>query len=242
VREPVRITARQARRKGELGRYRLRGTDVIVHLRHNTPDMNTLDEIFLQGHYEPPRPAAEALARADSPLEVLDLGANVGLFGAYVLGRDRTARVVSFEPDSDNAAVIRRSIDANSALTWELVEACAAVEDGAVRFTGGLFTHSRIEEEGEGDLVPAVDVFPLAERSTYIKIDIEGSEWAILADPRFESLPAKVIALEYHEHLCPGPDPRRLVEQRLREAGYEVAESELESAAVRRMLWGWKRD
>lgn len=204
--------------------------------------MNTLDEIFLQGHYEPPRQAAEALARADSPIEVLDLGANVGLFAAYVLGRDRTARVVCFEPDSDNAAVIRRSMNANPALTWELVEACAAVEDGALRFTGGLFTHSRIGKDGEGELVPAVDVFPLAERSAFIKIDIEGSEWAILADRRFESLSAKVIALEYHEHLCPGSDPQQLVRERLHQAGYEVAESELESAAVRRMLWGWKRD
>jgi FkbM family methyltransferase len=242
VREPIRFTIRQARRRGDLGRYRLRGSGVVVHLRHNTPDMNTLDEIFLQGHYEPPDAVARVLARADQPLDVLDLGANVGLFAAQVLGGVRRSRVVCVEPDSANAAVIRRSIEANPELTWELVEACAGAENGEVRFTGGLFTQSRIEAAGAGDLVPAVDVFPLAEGCTYLKMDVEGAEWAILADRRFGSLSAKVVALEYHEYLCPDPDPAGLARRRLEEAGYEVAESKRETAAVQAMLWGWKPD
>jgi FkbM family methyltransferase len=203
--------------------------------------MNTLDQILLQGHYELPPPAAETLARAEKPLEILDLGANVGVFAAYVFDEDRSARVVCFEPDAENAAVLRSSIDANPTLVWELVEACAATEEGTVRFTSGLFTNSRVEEEGGGELVRAVDIFPPAERAAYLKIDIEGAEWAILADPRFMSLPAKVIALEYHDHLCPDPDPERLARERLRQAGYEVAESGLEATPGHGMLWGWKR-
>lgn len=233
---------RQGRRRGSSGGYRLRGSNVVVCLRHNSPDLNTLDEIFLQGHYEPPAAAADALARAASPLEVLDLGANIGLFAAYVFGSERRAHVVSVEPDTANAAIARRAIDANPTLAWELVQACATTEDGAVRFRSGLFTHSRVEVDGESDLVPAVDVFALAERCAYLKMDIEGSEWAILDDPRFESLPAKVVALEYHDHLCPSPDPRRLASDRLRQAGYEIAEPELESAATRAMVWGWRPD
>jgi hypothetical protein len=73
-------------------------------------------------------------------------------------------------------------------------------------------------------------------------MDVEGAEWAILADRRFGSLSAKVVALEYHEHLCSDPDPAGLARRRLEEAGYEVAESKRETAAVQAMLWGWKPD
>jgi FkbM family methyltransferase len=242
VREPVRFTVRQARRRQELGRYRLRSSGLVVYVRHNTPDVNTLDQILLQGHYELPPRAAEALAQAERPLQILDLGANVGVFAAYVFDDDRSARVVCFEPDADNAAVVRHSITANPGLAWELVEACAGTEDGTVRFTSGLFTNSRVEEGTAGELVPAVDIFPLAERAAYIKVDIEGAEWAILADPRFASLPAKVVALEYHDYLCPSPDPERLARERLQQAGYEVAESGLETTPGHGMLWGWKRN
>jgi FkbM family methyltransferase len=240
VREPARFTVRQARRKGELGRYRLRGSDVVLYLRHNTPDVNTLDQILLQGHYRLPPPAAEALARGGSPLAILDLGAYVGVFAASVFRADRSARIVCVEPDAESAAVVRRSIDANPGLAWELVEACAATANGSVRFTSGLFTNSRVDD-GSGDLVSAVDIFPLAERVAYLKLDIEGAEWPILADPRFASLPARVVALEYHEHLCPDPDPERLARDRLQEAGYEIAEAELDFTPGHGMLWGWKR-
>jgi FkbM family methyltransferase len=240
VREPLRFTARQATRRGQLARYRLRGSEVVVYVRHNTPDVNTLDQILLQGHYELPPPAAKALARAKRPLEVLDLGANVGVFAAYVFESDPGARVVCFEPDAENAAVVRRSIEANPGLSWELVEACAAAENGVVRFTSGLFTNSRVETNGEGDLLPAVDIFPAAAEAAYLKIDIEGAEWALLADPRFASLPARIIALEYHDYLCPGPDPARLAREALERGGYDVAEAGLETTPGHGMLWGWK--
>lgn len=240
MREPLRFTARQAARRKQLALYRLRGSDIVIYVRHNTPDLNTLDQIFLQGHYELPPPAAEALARGEGQLEILDLGANVGVFAAYVLESDPGARVVCFEPDAENAAVLRRSIDANPGLSWVLVEACAAADNGAVRFRSGLFTNSRVEEGEEGDLVPAVDIFPMAMRAGYLKIDIEGAEWEILADQRFPSLTARVIALEYHEHLCPAPDPARLAREALERGGYHVAKAVLETTPGHGMLWGWK--
>jgi FkbM family methyltransferase len=223
-----------------LARYRLRRSGVVVYLRHNTPDLATLHQILIQHHYEVPEQAAEALARTPRPLEILDLGANIGMFAAYFFEDHPSARVVCFEPDSENAALVRKSIDANPGLAWDLVEACAANEDGSVNFTSGLFTNSRIEEDGRGEAVPAVDIFPLAEHAAYLKVDIEGGEWAIVTDPRFTSLQAKVVALEYHDHLCPEPDPEKLARSRLEAAGYEVAQADLESTSGHGMLWGWK--
>ena len=240
VREPVRFTVRQARRQKDVGRYRLRSSEVVVYLRHNTPDVNTFDQIFQRGHYQPPPQVDELLARVDR-LNVLDLGANVGYFAAYVLAQRLDARVVCFEPDAANARLLRRSIEANPGRRWELVEACAATTDGEVRFTSGLFTHSRVAgTEEDGEVVPAVDVFPYAERADYVKLDIEGAEWAILDDPRFGSIAARVIALEYHEHLCPDPDPGRRAAAALEDAGFETTEADFDSPEGHGMLWAWK--
>ncbi len=55
-----------------------------------------------------------------------------------------------------------------------------------------------------------------------MKIDIEGAEWGLLADPRFAALQPRVLVLEYHEDGCPGPDPAQVAEEALRGAGLEV--------------------
>ncbi len=40
-----------------------------------------------------------------------------------------------------------------------------------------------------------------------MKIDIEGAEWALLADPRFRELRAPVVGLEYHAQGGAPADP-----------------------------------
>ena len=45
---------------------------------------------------------------------------------------------------------------------------------------------------------PRVDVFPYLAAADLVKIDIEGSEWEILADARFAGIAARVLVLEYH--------------------------------------------
>jgi hypothetical protein len=42
-----------------------------------------LDEIFSQREYEPPGPVAQVLG-ALGPITVADIGANIGLFGAFI--------------------------------------------------------------------------------------------------------------------------------------------------------------
>lgn len=238
MREPVRFTVRQAARRGSVGRYRLRGSSVQIHVRHNTPDLNTLDEIFLGGHYAMPAPARTALADA-SPLAVLDLGANVGLFAASIFVVDPGASVVSFEPDPDNAALLRSSIAANPQLDWELVEACASNRAGEVAFSTGLFTGSRMDPGGDRTL-PALDVFPYAAEATFVKMDIEGAEWEILGDDRFSEFGARVLALEYHEHRAPSGDPARHARAALERGGYATAEGDFPLPEGHGMLWGWR--
>jgi len=91
-----------------------------------------------------------------------------------------------------------------------------------------------------GDLeVRAEDVFRYAGESDYVKLDIEGAEWAILHDPRFPRL-APVVALEYHPHMCPTPDPDEHARRALDRAGYRWADAEFDSPRGHGMIWAWK--
>jgi FkbM family methyltransferase len=239
VRQPVRFTLRQAKRRRELGHYRLRDSGLVVFLRHNTPDMNTLDEIFSSGHYEPTEAVLEALQSVPQPIEIVDLGANIGLFGAFALGRFPEATILAFEPDPANAELHERSIKANDAEgRWRLIRACAATADGTVAFSGDGYTTGRV---GEGQRqLPAVDVFPFLQSVDLLKVDVEGAEWDLLADSRFAEVPASVVALEYHPYLCPSADPRSLAHDLLERAGYETADHELRGLPGQGMVWAWK--
>ena len=260
LREPLRFSARQIARRQGVGRYRLRGSDVTICIRHSTPDVITMEEVLVERQYEPPPPLRDLLSANGDPLLVADLGANVGLFSAWLLARRPDARIVAFEPDPANAAVVDAVIRANGREhSWDLVRACAAAADGEVRFVTGEFAVSRIAEQGDADAagadrggadasnpsatvttLPAVDVFPHIADARFVKLDIEGGEWAILADPRFAGIAARALVLEYHPHLCPEPDPRAHVDRLLREAGWQVLHTEFDRPGGHGVLWAWR--
>lgn len=196
--------------------YRVRDSDVALHIRHGTRDLGILDEIFLREYYELP----ERLRPA--PRNVVDLGANVGLFGVWLLDRFPDARITAFEPDRHNLELLERcAADNGGAERWRIVPACAAASDGAVPFLHGDFCGSRITEEAP-ELAPAVDVFPYLEGADLLKMDIEGGEWDILAEPRLAGAGVGAICMEYHPHRCPGAQPRDTAEQLLHAAGFET--------------------
>jgi FkbM family methyltransferase len=247
VRPSLAYTVRELSCVHRTASYRLRYGDRTVHLRHSTTDGSILDEIFLRRIYEPPLPVDAALNALRRPLRIADLGANVGLFGTFAFERWPVARLLAFEPHPGNAALLRRTIAANGLQDrWTLIEACAYTEDTQLPFVSDHFSDSHVREardpqaaraEGaaadpraedaggpEDELVAAVDVFPLLTDIDLIKIDIEGGEWALLADPRFARLSATAIAIEYHPHLAPGPGARALATEALDRAGYDVHE------------------
>ena len=237
VRERLRFVGNELRRKPVTGVYRLRESGVAVAIRHHTGDVLVLDEIFSQREYEPPdaiRPALDALS---APV-VVDLGANIGLFGAWVLGRFPDARIVAVEADPANAAVHRQAIEANPpGGRWSLVEGFAGRQAGVVRFAAGEHATSHAAEAGTID-VAAVDVFPDLASADLVKIDVEGAEWDLLADPRFAALKPKVVVLEYHEDGSPGPDPKAAAVRALRTAGLEVVEAGAKPQFGAGVLWG----
>jgi FkbM family methyltransferase len=242
VTEPLRFARNELRPGSRIATYSLRRSGVRVSIRHHTPDVLILDEVFSQDPYEPPEAAAAALERLERPLRVLDLGANIGLFGAWVLGRFSIASIHAVEPDPENAAVHEMTIEANQGRSdWRLTQAYGAERAGTVRFHAGEFTTSQLAALGEeGIAVPAIDVLPLLAEVDLAKLDVEGAEWPIILDERLPSSAASAVVLEYHESASPEQDARARAERALRDAGYSVALTHADANLGTGLIWAWR--
>jgi FkbM family methyltransferase len=236
VRRVDAFLARELRPPAGPARYRLRGSGATVFVRHRTPDVAALGEVFYERQYEPPEVVAEVLDGLGDRLCIVDLGANVGYFGVFAMGRFPGAQVTAVEPDPANLDLLARTMKANG-WSWRVVRAAATNADGEIAFAAGRFTTSRIE--AGGSLFPAVDAFSLLDHADLAKIDIEGGEWAILGDSRLATEAAKAIVLEYHPYLCPEDDALWYASARLTSSGYRV-ERTIEFDVGHGMLWAWR--
>jgi FkbM family methyltransferase len=242
VRGSSRFVLRELIAPGRLGRYRLRDADFDVLVRHGTADAAVLGEVFYQRDYEFPEPVQSALEALGRPPVVVDLGANIGLFGLWLLRSFPEAKIVGFEPDPANLAVFRRCVALNDRSgKWQVVPAAASTEDGTVAFSSGRGSVSHIAEGPSEGSVRALDVFPFLEHADLIKIDIEGAEWDILSDPRFATLRPVAVVLEFHPHMAPAADTRAAAVELLGRTGLEIAPGR-DYGSGQGVLWGWRKE
>ena len=235
VRPSSAFIARELSGSTRLSRYRERSGGLTVLIRHGTADPVTLGEVFHERDYEPP-PELTPLR----PRRIVDLGANVGYFGAFALSVWPEARVVAYEPDPANAAVHARVIALNDMRErWELRRSAASTTDGQLRFRASGDALSHADDAGEL-VVSSEDVLPVLAGVDLLKMDIEGGEWAILGDPRFRPHPPQVVVMEHHPNGAPGPDPRAAALEALARAGLTATASIFTRADGYGMLWAWR--
>lgn len=276
VNESLRFAAHQLGPARTAG-YRLRSSGVRIAIRHEsvlaarrpsstTADVEILNEIFGgtggQYAYEPP-PALAGVLDANPPRKVMDLGGNIGLFGAYVLSRWPGASLQSYEPDPANLHILTRVVDANQlGERWRVTDAAVARRPGEMTFVADLFAESHLATdaesgehvtsdssgnesswnangEGHAITVRTVDLFDEDHNVDLLKMDIEGGEWSILTDPRAPSLEADVLVLEWHARGCPEPDAHDAATRLVGEAGYSHLE-DVEVGTYNGVLWAWR--
>ena len=213
VDQPVRFALHELRRDPEPQRYRPRNAAVDVLLRHGTSDLDSLDEVFSRGLYRVP---PEVRAVLPSHPRVLDLGGQIGLFGAWAFSELEPTRLTSVEADPADAALLRRA--AATTPQWHVIQVVAAAEDTEL----------------------ARDVLPPMAEADLVKIDIEGGEWPILTDPRFAQLPTPALVIDYHPAGCPAPDPQAFIHALLDDAGYRTQEID-DVPLGAGMLWAWRQ-
>jgi FkbM family methyltransferase len=239
VRPARRFVLRELCRDRSVRVYRLAGADLRVALRHGSADVVTLGEVFHNHDYVPPPGLETLLAPTRS---ILDLGANVGLFGVFAVSRWPGARLVAFEPDPDNLAVLERTVAVNGLSgSWTVVPAAAGAHDGETSFLAGQASLSRRADRDTpgATKVPIRDVLPAIAAADLVKLDIEGGEWEILSDARFQASPPRALVMEYHPYLCPAGDPRAAGEAALRAAGMTV-QTIWHREDGHGMLWAWR--
>jgi FkbM family methyltransferase len=228
-------------------RIRVRGRPLWIDLRDKT--LGRYFWVFRT--YEPFE--ADLLERAtQSGMTVVDLGANVGYLTVLLGHRvGPTGRVVSFEPDPTNFALLRRSVEANG-LANVTCEQAAVMEKSAQaslylsevnfgdhrvfegkddeRFNAGAARNkvqiravSLDEYLGKAGLTPGL-----------IKMDIQGAEVAALSGMRRTlANPDLILFCEYWPHGLRrfGTEPRRFMDA-LIEAGLDLYEIDEESRSL----------
>lgn len=234
VRTPWRYAFRELVRP-TVGDYALRTGDGRFSVRHRTGDVDIFRKFYAYRYYEWPPEVLAQLTALGRPVDVLDLGANIGFFQVHARDQLPVGKVVGFEPDPSNADLLERVRAANGA-DWKVIRACASNADGEVRFKSGHQNFSRIENDGDR-VVPKLDVFPYIAQADLVKMNIEGSEWEILEDPRLaETSPVWIV--EYHRIRNPANDIDSLASCLFERVGYEtrIAMSHQGNG----LLWAWK--
>jgi FkbM family methyltransferase len=171
---------------------RMRGGIAICY-RLNRGDLQSIREVWFDKAYRLPLPNPSGV--------LLDLGANIGLTSLWMAKRYPFTRIIAVEPESSNAAVIRRNFELN-AIKGEVIEAAVGSKNGVAKFQAhGDSNQGRLSETGVPVKTLSVDSiiekFDL-QQLDLVKIDIEGGEQELFQGSATWLDRTKAIIIEFH--------------------------------------------
>jgi FkbM family methyltransferase len=149
-----------------------------------------------------------SLCRRSKPELFLDVGANCGVYACILLKADIVPRAVLFEPDRENAALLRKNLALNDLLgRTDVHEAAAGATAGHATLLPGPASNkgqSRIGTGSDGYTVEVVttdDIVPATGKTLAIKIDVEGHELEALAGmARLLHNNRGIVQIESYDH------------------------------------------
>ena len=197
-------------------------------------DYGVAYDIFLKECYRSPEPIAHVE-------QIVDLGSNVGYSCLFWCQQYPNARVTAYEPHPQHQSAIAENLSINSISDRvQLVAAAAGVAE-ATACLSDAGSSSSLSSNSGGYPVPVVDIFDrLNGHIDILKIDIEGGEYELLADPRFGSLSTRAVVVEWHQK--PDlPDAREWCRARLKDHGYRTALG-TEDLPMAGLIWGFREN
>ena len=171
-------------------------------------DWVALEEIALQQEYS----FVTSLLHGKEHPRVVDLGAHIGLFSLFVLGRFPSAVIHSVEASRDTYQILRRNSKINGGLAWGVHWGAMWSRDGEISFNEdeNASTAHHIDITGTArrrSNVPALSLSTLlGERVKsdvdLLKVDIEGAEEAVLCEDPALLRSVGAVTAEIHPDRC----------------------------------------
>ena len=183
--EPFRVT------------IRFRTFSTHVWLRTFSGDLFVFYELLKDEVYAVPA----AVLDATHVRVVVDCGANVGLASLFFADRYPAARIIAVEPASENFSLLKRNVSAVGRI--RAIEACVSDGDGVRNLNVAAPAWGiRIQDGVGGDRVESMSLDTLyarfdVKRADLLKVDIEGEEERVFAEPTFLSSTGLVL-IELH--------------------------------------------
>ena len=200
---------------------RLRGSNLQFRVR-TALDVWVVKETCLDRDYE------NSASLQDNWI-IIDIGAGLGDFTAYAAQRNPNGRVLAFEPFPESFALLQQNVALNNLRNVEAQPCAIAEKPGTLALNIGIgeaVQHSTTQTGANTIEVQALtlqqvfDEYGL-DRCDFLKMDIEGGEYAILRGADADWLKrVQRIALEYHDNTSAGQHAELV--QLLQINGYQV--------------------
>lgn len=168
-----------------------------IKFEHHNEFLHSIDEIFLKEIYK------TDFGKIKNPY-IIDCGANIGLSVLYFLKNYPQSKILAFEPDEKNYAILKENIADMKEANVEIRQEAVWNEDTIINFVDEGTQSSRINSElsNSSDNISKVKAIRLkniiSDRIDLLKLDIEGAEYDVLVDISDKLKDIERIFLEYH--------------------------------------------
>ncbi len=191
-------------------RFTRDGHDLVFHLRvEEDGDLSVASEFIRAGYQFPPQ----------EPRQIIDAGANIGLFSVMASKRFPDVRIISYEANPDNIAILAQNIAANGA-NAEVVNKAVWSGPGELVFHSHMAYSGQVSAASDADegavRVPAE--LPAVGPDCWLKLDIEGAEYEVMPAMLAAGSYPRWISAELHYYDTKGQPLVAL----LREHGYTL--------------------
>jgi len=161
--------------------------------------LSTYNEIFFQDIYK-------FSTNTNSQLQILDIGANIGLSVIYLKQNYPKARIIALEPDPYIFNFLQYNVKSFGFNDVELINKAAWIEDTTLCFEsdgadGGKINNSTINSSNKIDALDITKLLQKFEKIDFFKMDIEGAEDVVFLACQDHLYKMDNIFIEYHSKI-----------------------------------------
>lgn len=175
---------------GKLRKHNLNGK--YIYFYSATELLHGFKEIFIEKIYEQP---------LQKQPYIIDCGANIGLSVIYMKEQYPEANIIAFEPDQKNYELLTKNISSFGYSNVVAKKEAVWIENTTLDFSSDASMSSKIEINGSANTnrVKAIRLKDQIDKKVdFLKIDIEGAEFAVLCDLEEKLDFVENLFIEYH--------------------------------------------